>query len=242
MAMCNRSIRYGALGLLAAAATASADTLVSNFSAPQGVGTIFGTTSTTIYKAAGFTMPAQDYELDRVTLTMDFGGGGTAIVSIWTGAGVPQTQVAVLNSPPQIGAGDFAFTPSGTLTLQANETYWVYVESIPNPTGNFLWQGTSPSTVPSGVATFVDYIFNGASSTTRNRIDVEGTPAGGGGCYPNCDGSTTQPVLNVNDFICFQAAFAAGDSYANCDGSTTQPVLNVNDFICFQAAFAAGCR
>jgi hypothetical protein len=49
------------------------------------------------------------------------------------------------------------------------------------------------------------------------------------------------PFLNVNDFICFQAAFAAGASYANCDGSTTVPVLNVNDFICFQASFAAGC-
>jgi hypothetical protein len=63
----------------------------------------------------------------------------------------------------------------------------------------------------------------------------------GAACYANCDGSTTAPVLNVNDFICFQAAFAAGASYANCDGSTTLPVLNVNDFICFQAKFAAGC-
>jgi len=29
--------------------------------------------------------------------------------------------------------------------------------------------------------------------------------------------------------------------YANCDGSTTAPALTVNDFICFQSAFAAGC-
>jgi hypothetical protein len=60
-------------------------------------------------------------------------------------------------------------------------------------------------------------------------------------CYANCDGSTAAPVLNVNDFVCFQSHFAAGDSYANCDGSTTVPVLNVNDFICFQQRFAAGC-
>src|SRR5690606_18578892 len=46
----------------------------------------------------------------------------------------------------------------------------------------------------------------------------------GSPCYANCDGSTTAPVLNVNDFICFQAAFAAGDPYANCDGSTQAPV------------------
>jgi hypothetical protein len=64
---------------------------------------------------------------------------------------------------------------------------------------------------------------------------------GGGACYANCDQSTTEPILNVNDFICFQSKFAAGDSYANCDNSTTEPVLNVNDFICFQAKFAEGC-
>ena len=62
-----------------------------------------------------------------------------------------------------------------------------------------------------------------------------------GACYANCDGSSTAPVLNVNDFICFQQLYAAGDSYANCDNSTVAPVLNVNDFICFQQQFAAGC-
>jgi uncharacterized membrane protein len=60
-------------------------------------------------------------------------------------------------------------------------------------------------------------------------------------CYANCDGSTSPPFLDINDFVCFQQRFAAGDSYANCDGSTTPPVLNVNDFICFQQHFAEGC-
>jgi hypothetical protein len=60
-------------------------------------------------------------------------------------------------------------------------------------------------------------------------------------CYANCDGSNTQPVLNVNDFICFQSAFVEGNAYANCDGSTTPPVLNIADFVCFQSRFAAGC-
>ncbi len=61
------------------------------------------------------------------------------------------------------------------------------------------------------------------------------------GCYANCDGGTTAPVLNVLDFSCFLNKFAAGDPYANCDGSTTVPVLNVNDFSCFLNKFAAGC-
>jgi hypothetical protein len=74
---------------------------------------------------------------------------------------------------------------------------------------------------------------------------VDNFVLGGGGptpCYPNCDGSTTEPILNVADFSCFLAKFAAGDPYANCDGSTTEPVLNVADFSCFLAKFAAGCR
>src|SRR5262245_30808893 len=48
-------------------------------------------------------------------------------------------------------------------------------------------------------------------------------------CYANCDGSTTIPLLTINDFVCFQTRFAAGDSYANCDGSTGAPILTVND-------------
>jgi uncharacterized membrane protein len=61
-------------------------------------------------------------------------------------------------------------------------------------------------------------------------------------CYPNCDSSTTVPILNVLDFSCFLNKFAAGDPYANCDASIVPPVLNVLDFSCFLNKFAAGCR
>jgi hypothetical protein len=64
----------------------------------------------------------------------------------------------------------------------------------------------------------------------------------GSTCYPNCDGSTTTPVLNVQDFTCFLQKFATGNLYANCDGSTTVPVLNVQDFTCFLQKFALGCQ
>lgn len=60
-------------------------------------------------------------------------------------------------------------------------------------------------------------------------------------CYPNCDGSTSAPTLNVIDFTCFYNSFLNGTGYANCDGSTTAPVLNVRDFLCFQSRFVAGC-
>lgn len=70
------------------------------------------------------------------------------------------------------------------------------------------------------------------------------------GCYPNCDLSTTPPILNIDDFVCFINSFAVGQSlpheeqlthYSNCDGSTTAPVLNVDDFVCFINSFAVGC-
>jgi hypothetical protein len=60
-------------------------------------------------------------------------------------------------------------------------------------------------------------------------------------CYPNCDNSSTAPVLNANDFSCFLNSFAAGGNYANCDGSSVAPVLNANDFSCFLNKFATGC-
>jgi DNA-binding beta-propeller fold protein YncE len=68
-------------------------------------------------------------------------------------------------------------------------------------------------------------------------IPETSTPA----CYANCDGSTTEPILNVADFTCFLSKFAGQDPYANCDGSTTEPILNVADFTCFLSKFAAGC-
>jgi trimeric autotransporter adhesin len=72
----------------------------------------------------------------------------------------------------------------------------------------------------------------------------------GSGCYANCDGSTTPPVLNVDDFTCFINEYAQAQflphaqqltHYANCDQSTIAPVLNVDDFTCFINQYAAGC-
>jgi hypothetical protein len=85
------------------------------------------------------------------------------------------------------------------------------------------------------------------SNGTRMRFTF--SPASGG-CYANCDSSTVEPVLNVDDFTCFINEFAQASSlpheqqvahYANCDDSTIAPVLNVDDFTCFINQFAQGC-
>lgn len=61
-------------------------------------------------------------------------------------------------------------------------------------------------------------------------------------CYANCDNSTTPPILNIFDYVCFLNRFSAGNSAANCDASTTVPLLTVSDFTCFLNRFAAGCQ
>lgn len=162
---------------MAFTAGASGDIITGNFSAAVGTGTAFGGTATTQYKAFGFTMPATPYFLDNVILSLNFAGLGTPRVSIWSGAATPTTELTVLNNPGSLtGQGNFTFTPSGSFTLNAGETYWVHMVAVPVSGGpSFLWDGTAPSTVPTGLATAVGYIFNGASSTFRNRLEVNGT-------------------------------------------------------------------
>jgi hypothetical protein len=97
------------------------------------------------------------------------------------------------------------------------------------------WQSTTP-------VKKVNIYGNGYGGPFVDMDDLEYQLGGGPPvCYANCDGSTTPPVLNVQDFSCFLGKFATGDPYANCDGSTTPPVLNVQDFSCFLGKFAAGC-
>jgi hypothetical protein len=53
-----------------------------------------------------------------------------------------------------------------------------------------------------------------AGAVSAGNYGVAGGFWGGSGsvCYANCDGSTTDPVLNVLDFACFLNRFAAGCS------------------------------
>ncbi len=131
--------------------------------------------------------------------------------------------------------------------------------AVGNPLGIYTW-GSTPGMV-SDVQAWLDnagtnfgwfIIADETGSGNAKRFDSRENPVGTNQpvlvvtftpptCYANCDGSTNAPILNVNDFICFNNKFQAGDAYANCDGSTLTPVLNVNDFTCFLNRFAVGC-
>ncbi|MFN0131105.1 MAG: GC-type dockerin domain-anchored protein [Phycisphaerales bacterium] len=129
--------------------------------------------------------------------------------------------------------------PSGST---AAPTYWTYTRLGPNAPAALDWPALMAS-VDALAFTVVDF-----AGTQPQRSWTVGADAvsivsftGTGACYANCDGGTTVPFLNVNDFICFLNRFAAGEMLANCDQSWNPPVLNVNDFICFNESFAAGC-
>ena len=158
-----------------------------------------------------------------------------------------------MNDDSPIGGGlQSAIAPAGAIPGLVNGAYYIALSSYDNDpndaSAQALWLDTPFGTVRTpdgpGAANPVAS-WDGAGSNSGNyTIALTGScygAAGGPTCYANCDNSTTVPFLNVNDFICFQTKFAAGDTYANCDNSTTAPVLNVNDFICFQTKFAAGC-
>jgi probable HAF family extracellular repeat protein len=60
-------------------------------------------------------------------------------------------------------------------------------------------------------------------------------------CKANCDYSTTAPVLNALDFLCFLNKFVRNSEDANCDGSDGSPLLTATDFACFMMVYTAGC-
>jgi hypothetical protein len=126
-------------------------------------------------------------------------------------------------------------------TAIAGRTYWISIVAILDRggTANEPQWGWAPATA--AVAPNCQQWVSTPGAFTPQAGDAAFVLHGHGLCYANCDGSTTPPYLNINDFICFAAAFAAGDPYSNCDDSTRPILLNISDFVCFQSAFAAGC-
>jgi hypothetical protein len=82
---------------------------------------------------------------------------------------------------------------------------------------------------------------DGVLFDTVSVEELQSSPPPAPSCYPNCDGSTSAPMLDVADFTCFMNRYMAGQPYANCDGSTRPPTLTITDFLCFMRRFASGC-
>jgi hypothetical protein len=78
----------------------------------------------------------------------------------------------------------------------------------------------------------VGYGFNKA--TGRNEALLWTAPKHPS-CYSECN---RDGYLSIDDFICFQSAYALGGWYADCDSNGE---LSVDDFICFSTFFHIGC-
>jgi hypothetical protein len=136
------------------------------------------------------------------------------------------------------GAPPTQIAADGSVQISSGATYWLVGRG--HGTSRGAWHHNSFNQTGQRA-----YSFDGGASwsvemvlLTAFRVEVSGGPAP---CYPNCDGSTAAPILNVLDFNCFLNRFTAGASYANCDNSTSAPMLNVLDFNCFLNRFTAGC-
>jgi hypothetical protein len=145
-----------------------------------------------------------------------------------TPKGTSPDYVAGASAAAIVGPAHQAYSWESTSTLMADVQSW-----LDSPGTNFGWFVIGGEGDPTSAKRFA--ARENLDPTARPTLTIEFTPPAGG-CYADCDMTGT---LNVNDFICFQGAFAAGNmALADCDETGT---LNVNDFICFQSAFAAGC-
>jgi hypothetical protein len=158
-------------------------------------------------------------------------------------------------SVQSLGTAPNSYTPNASLGLNQNipeltsgNTFLARIVYAPGTITVFL-DGVQVLNVAVDLSTLLNLdqgrAWVGFTASTggawENHDLASWTFTSGAACYPNCDGSTQPPLLNVNDFVCFTQRFAAADPYANCDASTQPPVLNVNDFVCFTQRFAAGC-
>ncbi len=81
--------------------------------------------------------------------------------------------------------------------------------------------------------------FNEGSGQTINNIVSPGTYDGQLGASSS-DGRD-DPIFVLSDAPPADASWRWFGCYANCDGSTSSPVLSAADFTCFLAKFGAGC-
>jgi hypothetical protein len=168
------------------------------------------------------------------------------------------THVGTISTVSQGNTTTTPYTPlelPSPIMLVQNGSTAVYIVGTVGGYRYRLSSSTNPVT-DARMALYSDFArtlpFAGTGNSGRRFMGTvhyyAGTPTPP--CYANCDGSTVQPVLNVDDFTCFINEFAQAQTlpaaqqvsaYANCDGSTVHPVLNVDDFTCFINAFAQGC-
>lgn len=142
--------------------------------------------STITSKAVGLTAPAGgSLSLGEVVLRLDIQDeANEPVVQIYDDlAGVPGSPLRTLGNPPlSVSLGNFTFIASPPLDLLPETTYWIVVWNESAGSDLFRWQASIPSEEPTGIATFVGYLFDFGSpppstpSTSFNVFEAR-TPA-----------------------------------------------------------------
>jgi hypothetical protein len=168
------------------------------------------------------------------------GGQVSSRVARWSDMGVPWIAQQPAAQPFLCPGSEAHFTIApangyGPLTFRWRRNASPLTDG-PTPSGSVISGSATPALTISSVSAADNGDYDAV--VTSGCGSITSTAAALSACYANCDCSVQPPILNVNDFICFQSRFAAADPYADCNADAA---LNVNDFICFQTAFAAGC-
>ncbi len=120
--------------------------------------------ATTTSKAVGFTTPAAgSFSLGEVVLRLDIQDeANEPVVQVYDDlGGVPGSPLLTLDNPPlPVSLGNFTFLSSPPLDLLPETTYWIVVWNESAGSDLFRWQASIPTEEPTGVATFVDYLFD----------------------------------------------------------------------------------
>lgn len=173
---------FALLGLAMAASAANAIVIIGNY--PQtNDGTQAADVDTLRVKALGFTMGAQNYFLQSVTVRLEFLATWTDNAPILTlrAAGASSTTTGgvleTLNAPGGYVTGainNYTFTSSSNFELQANTLYYIHLAGTPGSSGSGLnWKASSPGITPNGPgATHTASLFstNGGTSYTNSTI------------------------------------------------------------------------
>lgn len=182
-------IHFALAAIALAASAASADIVLGNLPQTNDTGTTADVDNLR-RKALSFAMPAgSDYNITSITLRLGnyITPADVAVLEIRNHTGsttAPGLTVVGSFIAPASGSAtiaSFVFAPSGTVTLQAGTSYWIYLSGA-DPVTSFDWRGSSPSITPTGIATYGGqslFTTNGGtswtSSATINSFLIEGT-------------------------------------------------------------------
>jgi hypothetical protein len=228
--------------------------------APTGArNTTATTTSSTVFM--DLTAVSDDFEVYRIDYTSTLAPGTPTSVEVWTYPGSYVGNIAsnagwTLHETIQTTAAGITMPAQLELTapihIAMGQTVGVYLVGPVAP-AEIRWK-TGSTASDGNLSLFSNQTrtepFAGTAHTNRSFAGRIFYRSGGPACYANCDSSTVNPILNVDDFTCFINEYASAQSlpyeqqvahYSNCDGSTIAPVLNVDDFTCFINQYAQGC-